>query len=84
MTSFMSTTEPTPADRAFKARAGDKSEFSLRTTVLSSGAVTRLSTFSAFHPNWVKMKDGVLLSLMTRRSEKAMSAAVIMLPEWNF
>ena len=48
---------------------------------MSSVAVTIWSTFSGVQPNCVKMKDGVLSSLITRASENATSAAVSGLPE---
>ncbi len=55
----------------------------VRLTVMSSTALTRPSTLSGVQPNWVKMNDGVLLSLITRRSEKATSSALTGLPEWK-
>src|SRR5918992_409343 len=49
----------------------------------ASTALTMSSTLSADQPNWVKMKAGVRLSLITRCSEKATSSAVSGLPEWK-
>ena len=55
----------------------------VRLTVMSSLAVTIWSTLSGVQPNWLKMKDGVLPSLITRASENTTSAAVKGLPEWK-
>ena len=50
---------------------------------MSSVAVTIWSTLSGVQPNWLKMKEGVLSSLITRASENTTSAAVRGLPEWK-
>ena len=52
---------------------GAKSTPILTTRVESSGAVTIWSTFSGVQPSCESRKTGVLLSLITRCSEKAAS-----------
>ena len=80
---FWSTTEPTPAARQFSTRVGARLSGIFSSTVMSSVARTIWSTFSGVQPNWLKMKPGVLFSLITRVSENTTSAAVTGLPEWK-
>ena len=81
-TIFLSTTEPIPAESAFRTSPGENSSVMV-ILALSPSTTTRLSTLSAVQPNWVTMNEGVFLSLTTRRSENTTSSAVTGFPEWN-
>ena len=83
MATFWSTTDPTPAARQFSTSVGARLSGIVSSTVRSSVALTISSTLSGVQPNWVKMKAGVLSSLITRVSENTTSAAVSGLPEWK-
>ena len=72
-----------PAARQFSTRVGARLSGIFSSTVMSSVARTIWSTFSGVQPNWLKMKLGVLFSLITRVSENTTSAAVTGLPEWK-
>ena len=63
--------EAIPADKAFSTSTGENSSVMVTCTliVVVVTTCTSSSTLSLFHPNWVTMNAGVLLSLTTRCRE---------------